>query len=76
MDEDDGTPLWKHQVGIAGQVRPVNTEAIAEPVSNAPDQLFGSGVLRANCAHVSGALGWSNSVCHFEDFRTCEWWTR
>jgi hypothetical protein len=57
VNEDHRASARKHEVGLSGQILPVETEAIAQSVDKPPDDQFRGSVLAFHRAHDRAALG-------------------
>lgn len=56
VHEDDPIVSPEHQIGAAGEVSLMQSEAVSQTVNEAADEHLGAGVLRANAGHVAGPL--------------------
>jgi hypothetical protein len=56
MDEATDAVLRKNDVRIARQIAPMEAEAVAQGVEQAPDDKFRLGILAANAGHQAAAL--------------------
>lgn len=62
MDEYDLFPRPEDQVGLTGQVPPVEAESVAHPVDKAPNEHFRLRVLGAHLSHLRTSLLGRESV--------------
>jgi hypothetical protein len=65
VDKDDGAVFRQDEIGFAGQgfvFRPVDREAVAEPMEHRAHGEFGLGVAAADAGHDLGALLRSEDV--------------
>lgn len=56
VHENRQTQSWKNQVGAAGEIAPMKSEAIAVGVCDAPYPKFRLGVLGADPGHIGASL--------------------
>lgn len=64
VNEDDGSVLRQHDVGLARQFLSVKAKSKAQPMEQRANTLFWRGVLAANPAHVPTAALLAQSVAH------------
>mgnify|MGYP002776994763 CR=1 FL=1 len=64
VDEDYGATLRQNDIGLAGQVFPVQPEAIAGGVEKLTNQQLRLGILAPDAGHIEGALGGGMDVGH------------
>lgn len=62
VDEDHLAPPGKDQVGGAGQIAAMQTEAIAESVDEATNDYLGARVLPSNARHAAGTASGGECV--------------
>lgn len=55
VDENDFLVPWQDQIGLSGQVFPVQAKPVAHSVNERPDDHFRLGVFAPDAGHVVGA---------------------
>gem|GEM_PF-3848317 len=64
MHENDRPVFGQYDIGRAGQVMPMNAEAIPEAMKSFPDNQFRFGVCAANLRHDTAAVTRRDVICH------------
>ncbi len=62
VDEDDRVVFGKDDIGFAGEVFPVQAEAVAGAVEHGADLQLGLGILAADLRHVPRSLLWRQRI--------------